>query len=140
MANKKLYIILLTASMAWSSLHRQNAKHPAINLSGQIFDEYGNVLGWISKDGIVQNAIDDRIAVIDKDGNAFDGKGQRLGKMNKNGTFYDARGALVFTVAEAKEQQCELIDPQGKIIGVVHAHYKNQASAIHCLYAKMRIY
>ncbi len=141
MASKKLSVFLMVVFMTWSySLRAQNGKHPAINLSGQIFDEYGNVLGWISKEGIVQNAIDDRIAILDKDGNAMDGRGQRIGKMSKNGTFHDAQGFLVFTVAEQKGQQCELIDPQGKIIGVVHAHFKNQASAIHCLYSKMKVY
>ena len=141
MIAKKIYILILIASLTWpSSMQAQITGHPAINLSGQIFDEYGNVLGWISKEGVVQNAVDDRIAVIDKDGNAFDGKGQRIGKMTKGGTFLDAHGLLVFTVSAPKDQHCDLIDPKGKIVGVVHAQYKNQASAIHCLYSKMKVY
>ena len=138
---KSRYLILLILIVAGSSsLQAQSPKPPAINLSGQIYDEYDHVLGWISKEGIVQNAIDDRIAVIDKDGNAYDGKGQRIGKMSKNGAFVDAHGTLLFTVSEPKDQQCKLIDPNGKIVGIVNAHYKNQASAIHCLYAKMRVF
>jgi hypothetical protein len=138
---RKLCIVLLIVLvLGSSSLQAQSPRPPAINLSGQIFDEYDHVLGWISKEGIVQNAIDDRIAVIDKDGNAYDGKGQRIGKMDKKGAFTDAQGTVLFTVSEPKDQQCKLIDPSGKIVGIVHAHFKNQASAIHCLYAKMRIF
>ena len=136
---KNRYIILLILITAGSfSLHAQITRAPSINLSGQIYDEYDHVLGWISKEGIVQNAMDDRIAVIDKAGNAYDGKGQRIGKMDKNGSFIDAHGTLVFTVSEPKDQQCKLIDPNGKIVGTVHSRFKNQASAIHCLYTKMR--
>ncbi len=138
---KTLFIVLLIVVVTGSSfLNAQIPKPPVINLSGQIYDEYDHVLGWISKEGIVQNAMDDRIAVIDKVGNAYDGKGQRIGKMDKNGAFVDAYGTLLFTVAEAKDQQCKLIDPHGKIVGIVHTTFKNQASAIHCLYAKMRIF
>ena len=138
---KRRYIILLILILAGPAfLQAQSPKPPAINLSGQIYDEYDHVLGWISKQGIVQDATDDRIAVIDKDGNAYDGKGQRIGKMDKSGAFIDAHGTLLFTVCEPKDQQCNLIDPNGKIIGIVHARFKNQASAIHCLYSKMRLF
>ena len=137
---KKVFIVFLIVVVTGSSfLYAQIPKPPAINLSGQIYDEYDHVLGWISKQGIVQNAMDDRIAVIDKSGNAYDGKGQRIGKMDKN-SFIDAHGTLLFTVSEPLDQQCKLIDPSGKIVGIVDAHFKNQASAIHCLYAKMRIF
>jgi hypothetical protein len=139
MAADSRKILLLFISIAWAyCLHAQSNKHPEMDLSGQITDEYGNVLGWISKEGIVQNALDDRIAIIDKDGKAVDGRGQRIGKM-KDGTFFDAYGSLVFTVREKKGQRCELVDPNGKIIGIVHPFYKNQASAIHCLYARLKM-
>ncbi len=135
---KKLFIVLLIVSITGSSfVYAQPPKPPAINLSGQIYDEYDHVLGWISKQGIVQNAIDDRIAVIDKSGNAYDGKGQRIGKMDKN-SFVDAHGTLLFTVSEPKDQQCKLIDPNGNVVGMVHSYYKNQAIAIHCLYSRMK--
>jgi hypothetical protein len=139
---KRRYIILLILIITAesSSLKGQSPRPPSINLSGQIYDEYDHVLGWISKQGIVQDATDDRIAVIDKDGNAYDGKGQRIGKMNKNGAFVDARGTLLFTVTEPQDQQCRLIDRNGKIVGMVDVHFRNQASAIHCLYSKMRIF
>jgi len=137
---KRQYIILLLLIGIGSSSLAQGPRPPAINLSGQIYDEYDHVLGWISKQGIVQNAMDDRIAVIDKAGNAFDGKGQRIGKMNKDGAFVDAHGTLLFTVTEPQDQLCKLIDPNGKIVGVVHAQFKNQAIAIHCLYAKMKTF
>lgn len=137
---KKIFIYgLILGMLASGSLYGQANKHPAINLSGTIFDEYDHVVGWISSQGVVQNAIDDRIAVIDKDGNAFDGKGQRIGKM-ENDTFVDPHGSVIFTVSEPKNQQCMLIAPDGKIVGVVHPFYRNQASAIHCLYAKMKVY
>jgi hypothetical protein len=138
---KKSFIFLLIVIVTGSSfLYAQIPKPPVINLSGQIYDEYDHVLGWISKQGIVQNAMDDRIAVIDKSGNAYDGKGQRIGNMDKDGTFIDAHGTVLFTVSEPKDHQCKLIDPSGKVVGIVDAHFKNQASAIHCLYAKMRIF
>jgi hypothetical protein len=140
MANKTLHILFSIIILGGPSLFAQNPRLPAINLSGQIFDEYDHVLGWISKEGIVQNAMDDRIAVIDKEGNAYDGKGQRIGRMNKDGAFVDAYGSLLFTVSKPRDQHCELIDPAGKIVGIVHAQYKIQASAIHCLYTHMKIY
>ena len=138
MKSRYIFILLILSVTGSSSLLAQGSRTPVINLSGQIYDEYDHVLGWISNEGIVQNAMDDRIAVIDKAGNAYDGKGQRIGKMDKNGSFVDAHGNLVFTVSEPKDQQCKLVDPNGKIVGIVHARFKNQASAILCLYSKKR--
>src|ERR1700704_1094959 len=109
---RRIIILLILILAGFHSLQAQNLRAPAINLSGQIYDEYDHVLGWISKEGIVQSAMDDRIAVIDKAGNAYDGNGQRIGKMDKNGSFVDAHGTLVFTVSEPKDQQCKLIDPK----------------------------
>ncbi len=136
----KRVLFFLIVMVTGSSLVAQNTKAPAINLSGQIYDEYDHVLGWISKEGVVQSAMDDKIAVIDKNGNAYDGRGQRIGKMNKDGGFEDAQGHLLFTVSAPKNELCQLIDPTGKVVGVVHASYKNQASAIHCLYAKQKVF
>jgi Protein of unknown function (DUF3659) len=137
----KKYLILLTiVSIGFSpGVQAQSdvTRKLSMNLSGQVYDGNGHVLGWISKDGIVQNAIDDRIAVIDKDGVVLDKTGKKIGHVDAHGSYYDSQESLVFTVGEPKGHQCEIVDQQGKIEGSVHEHYKNQAFAIHCLYASI---
>jgi hypothetical protein len=128
--------ILLLLSVIVSAFS-QSPGYPSIDWAGTIFDEYDHVIGWISKDGVVQSTADDRIAVIDKTGNAFDGKGQRIGKMEKDGSFVNPHGQVLFELIE-KDDQFRLIDPEGKIIGFVHPRYKNQAVAISCIYARNR--
>lgn len=126
--------LILLVALPFSTL-AQTARYPTIDWSGTIFDEYEHAIGWISKQGIVQTAVDDRVAVIDKAGNAFDGRGQRIGKMQGNATFVNAHGAVLFKLSEPKDNICELIDPSGKIIGFVHNQFRNQAIAIQCVYA-----
>jgi len=135
-----LGLALLTFGLAIVS-HAQsndsNYKHPLLNASGKVFNEKGEELGWVTKEGIIQNAKGEKIAFI-KGTEVTDATGKKIGKMEKNGTFYSADGQIVFTIEpNSKGEQCNVYDPNGKVIATVHESYKNQACAIHCLYQKM---
>ena len=114
-----------------------NYKHPNLNASGKVFNEQGEELGWVTKEGIIFNAKGEKIAFI-KGTEVTDADGKKIGKMEKNGTYYNENGDVVFTIEpNSKGEQCKLFDPQGKVVAIVHESYKNQACAIHCLSKKM---
>lgn len=130
-------IVLILSFCAYQLQAQNDYKHPQINAKGEVLDEQGVKLGWVTKEGIINNNKGKKIAFIDTQGNVTDEKGKKLGRVGKNDTFYNADGTAVFTVSPPKGEQCQLLDPKGKVIASVHEGYKSQACAIHCLYKKM---
>lgn len=130
--------LLSVLNFSTLSVQAQNDyKHPQINAKGEVLDEKGVKLGWVTKEGIINNNKGKKIAFIDAQGNVVDEKGKKLGRVGKNDTFYNAEGTAVFTISPPKGEQCQLLDPKGKVLASVHESYKSQACAIHCLYKKM---
>jgi hypothetical protein len=136
----KCLLIALVAFSSATSLYaqkEQNYKHPYLNASGRVLDEKGQELGWVSKDGIVYNSKNEKIAFI-KGTEVTDAAGKKIGKMEKNGTYYNENGEAVFSIeSNSKGEQCKIFDPEGKVVASVHESYKNQACAIHCLQKNM---
>ncbi len=138
---KSLFVIAIVVTSAFTApLCAQksgNYKHPYLNSSGHVLDSAGSELGWITKEGIINNAKGEKIAFI-KGSEVLDADGKKLGRIEKNGTYYNNEGAIVFTIEpNSKGEKCKIFDPKGKVIAFVHESYKNQACAIHCLYKKM---
>jgi hypothetical protein len=116
----------------------QNYKAPGIDFSGKIKDPSGVTLGSISKEGIFKNHEGHKIALINNKGELVDTTGKVLGKPEKNGNFHNIDGELEFTVKPSKNDQCEVLDKDGKVVTMVHNNYKARAGAIaHCLKMNM---
>jgi hypothetical protein len=129
-------IVILLSFSAFQLQAQSDYKHPQVNAKGEVMDENGVKLGWVTKEGLINNAEGKKVAFIDAQGNVVDAQGKKLGRVGKNNTYYNAEGTAVFTVSPAKGEQCQVLDPKGKVIASVHESYKNQACAIHCLNKK----
>ena len=131
-----LAILLTTFSAAVTSA--QNYKAPAIDFSGTIKDTTGHSLGKVSKEGIITNPKGKKVAHINSSGLLVDEAGKIMGKPSKNGNFSTTDDQLEFTVRPSTNDQCEVLDKDGKVVVVVHNNYKAQAGAIaHCMKMNM---
>ena len=139
MKNVRIFfaLVLFTTLSAGISI-AQNYKAPAIDFSGTIKDGTGVTLGSISKEGIFKNHTGHKIALINNKGELVDTSGKVLGKPEKNGNFHNIDGELEFTVKSSKNDQCEVLDKDGKVVAIVHNNYKANAGAIaHCFKMNM---
>ena len=128
------FALVLFTTLSVGISNAQNYKAPAIDFSGKIKDGAGVTLGSISKEGIFKNHKGHKIALINNKGELVDTSGKVLGKPEKNGNFHNIDGELEFTVKPSKNDQCEVLDKNGKVVTVVHNSYKARAGAIaHCL-------
>ena len=132
-----VWAVAAVANPIFAQDNSSNYKHPYLNASGHVLDSNGSELGWITKEGIINNAKGEKVGFI-QGSDLLDANGKKLGHFDKNGTYYNNEGAIVFTIdSKSKGEQCKVLDPQGKVIATFHESYKNQACAIHCLYLKM---
>ena len=135
---KIFFALVIFSTLSASTLIGQNYKAPGIDFSGKIKDPRGITLGSISKEGIFKNHEGQKIALINNKGELVDTAGKILGKPEKNGNFHNIDGELEFTVRPSKDDQCEVLDKDGKIVTMVHNNYKARAGAIaHCLKMNM---
>lgn len=129
-----MFIVTIATTMISYGQQEPNYKHPYLNSSGQVLDDKENIMGIVTKDGVVKNGAGDVVGYI-KASDVTDASGKKIGRVGKNGTLYDDKGAIVFTVdAKSKGERCKIYDPKGNIIAEVHESYKNQACAIHCIF------
>ena len=132
------FIVMLATVIISYGQQAPNYKHPYLNASGQVLDEKENIIGEVTKDGIVKNGKGEVVGYI-KGRDMTDVSGKKMGRVGKNGTFYDDKGAVVFTVdPKSKGERCKVSDPEGKVIAEGHESYKHQACAIHCLYRRQK--
>lgn len=130
------FILILIVSIGINSNYAfaQNYKHPQINHKGEITDNQGIIIGYVSKDGLVKNSKGRKIGFIDNNGTVTDAKGNKLGKAEKNGNYYNEFGVLEFEVKNTESDFCEMIAKNGQKIGYVHNDYKSQACTLHCFF------
>lgn len=128
--------VLLTASISFaqqkSDYKARNYKLRSINAQGEVLDEYGTKLGYISKEDIVYNSEGKKLGFIEN-GKVYDAEGKPLGKAKKNGSYYNNQGENVVTV-KGNAEICEILDPEGHKMGTVHKNYKLHSCAVHCFF------
>ncbi len=124
----------ITISVSAQSIPERVNKGVFIDKKGQIHNQGGIIVGFIDKDDIVKNSKGKKVYFIDKNGNVVDANGRNLGKARKNGDYASIDGVSVLTVRDTKEEQCEILDPQGHSLGTVHKNYKLHACAAHCFF------
>jgi hypothetical protein len=135
---KSFVMVLLGIVMTVNLASAQNYKAPKIDASGKVTDANGTHLGWVTKEGAINDVSGNKIASIDSEGNLVDAKtGKKMGKAQKNGNFVSEEINTPdkgWTISEAKNGLCLVKDGKGNIKGEVHENYKEQgACAIHCL-------
>jgi hypothetical protein len=137
-ALKKIVLLITLSALSLTATIAQNYKAPAIDFSGKIKNESGTSLGAVSKEGIIKNHNGEKIAFINDKGQLVDSSGKVMGKPEKNGNFHNIDGELEFTVKPSTNDQCEVLDKDGKVVLVAHNSYKARAGAIaHCMKANM---
>lgn len=116
----------------------QNYKAPKIDASGKIMDKNGKHIGYVTQEGIINDAMGMKVAYVDANGMLVDEKtGKKLGKAEKNGNFvpvYAKTPDEGWSVSTPMNGTCMVKDKDGNIKAEVHENYKAfGACAIHCL-------
>jgi hypothetical protein len=124
--------ILLAAQGALAQASNKDKRQLHINATGEVSDDQGNKLGYISKEEIVYNNEGEKLGFFEN-GKVFDADGKPLGKAKKNGTYHNNKGKNI-VIVKGDGDICEILDPQGHKMGTVHKNYKLHACATHCFF------
>lgn len=108
-----------------------------INGKGEVSDDRGTKLGYISKEDIVFNNKDQKLGFI-KNGKVYDAEGNSLGKAKKDGRYYNNDGVFILRTKTIGDK-CEILDPDGHKMGTVHKNYKLHACAAHCFFLEQEM-
>lgn len=133
-------VFLVGMLLAAQSLLAQAGKYQRqihIDEKGEVSDDKGTRLGYISKEDIVFDNEGTKLGFI-KNGKVYNAEGKLLGKAKKNGRYYSNDGALVLNTTSDGEQ-CEILDPEGHKLGMVHKNYKIHACAAHCFFKEEKL-
>lgn len=114
-----------------------------INSSGHAEDANGVKVGWIEADGTIKNSKGEPVGKTAKKGTQaelLDKMGNKVAEAVENGTLKNTKGEILYTVSDAdKNGECEIKDKSGKVVGVTHQNYKQQAACMyHCLTMKKK--
>ena len=108
-----------------------------INGKGEVSDDRGTKLGYISKEDIVFNNQGQKLGFI-KNGKVYDAEGNSLGKAKKDGRYYNNDGVFILNT-KGIDDTCEILDPEGHKKGTVHKNYKLHACATHCFFLEQEM-
>ena len=89
-----------------------------INGKGEVSDDRGTKLGYISKEDIVFNNQGQKLGFI-KNGKVYDAEGNSLGKAKKDGRYYNNDGVFILST-KTMGDKCEILDLEGHKKGTVH--------------------
>lgn len=133
-----MLMLTILCVMLSTLIHAQNYKALKIDASGKITDQNGKMIGTVTKDGTISDAVGMKIAHVDANGTLVDEKtGEKLGKAEKNGNFvseYSKTPDQGWTTSAPLNGTCLVKDRDGNIKAEVHENYKAfGACAIHCL-------
>ncbi|MBV6643204.1 MAG: DUF3659 domain-containing protein [Cyclobacteriaceae bacterium] len=124
--------MLLAAPVLLAQPSNKTERQLHINKSGEVLDNTGTKLGYISKEDIVFNNQGKKLGFIEK-GFVYDADGNKLGKAKKGGKYYNNNGTLVLTTRSIGDK-CEILDPEGHKRGTVHKNHKMHACVTHCFF------
>lgn len=108
-----------------------------INSKGEVSDDQGTKLGYISKEDIVFNNQGQKLGFI-KNGKVYDAEGNSLGKAKKDGRYYNNDGVFILST-KTMGDKCEILDLEGHKKGTVHKNYKLHACASHCFFLEQKM-
>jgi hypothetical protein len=134
---KKLHLLLIiltiTISSAFSAFGQKGTTQQiTINDKGWLLDSAGTKLAYITRSDVVRDNNGKGLYSVDLDGNVIAADGRKLGTANNNGSFVDAKGLPVLETKDISDEQCQILDPKGNILGTVHPSYKQHACAAYC--------
>lgn len=124
--------ILLAAQGLFAQASNKNQRQLHINAKGEVLDDGGTKLGYISKEDMVFDKEGKKLGFI-KGGKVYDAEGNSLGKAKKGGRYYNNDGVLILKTKQLGDK-CEILDPEGHKLGAVHKNYKLHACAAHCFF------
>ena len=124
--------MLLAAQNSFAQASNKNERQLHINSKGEVNDDKGTKLGYISKEDVVYNNAGKKLGFI-KNGKVYDAEGNSLGKAKKSGHYYNNDGTLVL-MTKTDGDKCEILDPEGHKKGTVHKNYKLHSCATHCFF------
>ncbi|MEQ9217961.1 MAG: DUF3659 domain-containing protein [Cyclobacteriaceae bacterium] len=124
--------MLLVAQGSFAQASNKNERQLHINKSGEVLDNMGTKLGYISKEDIVFNNEGKKLGFIER-GFVYDADGNKLGKAKKGGRYYNNEGIMVLDTKTIGDK-CEILDPEGHKRGTVHKNYKMHACVTHCFF------
>lgn len=128
--------IFLAAQNVSAQASNKNQRKLQITKKGEVLDERGSRLGYISKENIVFDNEGIKLGFIEN-GKVYDATGNPLGKAKKNGKYYNNQGINVLTV-NGQGDICEILDPEGHNLGTVHKNYKLHSCAVHCFFLEKK--
>jgi hypothetical protein len=136
--SKTLALTILAVAMTLVTTQAQNYKAPKIDASGKITDQNGKMIGRMTNEGVISDAMGMKIGHIDPTGNLVDEKtGKKLGKAEKNGNFIPVFAKTPdegWSISAPLNGTCLVKDKDGNVKAEVHENYKAfGACAIHCL-------
>jgi hypothetical protein len=133
---KKLHLLLTILTITISSVcafgQKDTTQQITINDKGWILNSAGAKLGYITKSDVVRDNNGKGLYSVDLDGNVVAADGRKLGTANNNGSFVDAKSQPVLETKDINDEQCQILDPKGNILGTVHPGYKLHACAAYC--------
>jgi hypothetical protein len=140
MTNRIILSMLFLSGMLCTLQGQGNPKDQRllhINARGEVLDQSGTQLGYISKEDVVFNAKDQKLGFI-RNGMVYDVDGKSLGKARKNGRYINFNGVSVLRT-KSRGDNCEILDPEGHKMGTVHKNYKLHACAVHCFFKQKEL-
>jgi hypothetical protein len=105
--------------------------HPRLQADGKVVDQKGKQLGYITTDGKICDVTGKVIGIIAKTGEVTTANGKGIiGVIRKDGSFKSNKGYVV-------TNEDGVLMAQGKMVGQVDKHYKNQdhACITHCFFS-----
>lgn len=124
--------MLLASHGLFAQAGNKHKRQLHINAMGEVSDDQGTKLGYISKEEIVFNNEGKKLGFFEN-GKVYDADGKPLGKAKKNGAYHNNKGENRVTV-KGDGEICEILDPKGHKMGTVHRNYKLHACATHCFF------
>ena len=125
-------ILLAAQGLFAQSISKMEQRLIHINGLGEVLDDRGTKLGYISKEDLVFNNQGKKLGFI-KNGKVYDADGNSLGKAKKDGRYYNNDGVFILNT-KGNGETCEILDPEGHKKGTVHKNYKLHACATHCFF------
>lgn len=124
--------MLLVAQNLFAQSSNKNERQLHINSKGEVNDDKGTKMGYISKEDVVYNNAGKKLGFI-KNGKVYDAEGNSLGKAKKGGQYYNNDGVFVLSTKTIADK-CEILDSEGHKMGTVHKNYKMHACVTHCFF------
>lgn len=124
--------VLLTEKYTYAQASNKNKRHLQIIRKGEVKDDYGTRLNYISKEYVVHNNSGEKLGFIEN-GKVYDIFGNPLGKAKKNKKYYNNQGINILSV-NRDEVTCKSLDPEGHKNGTLHRNYKLHSCSVHCYF------